>query len=246
MQCRDVRPVLPGLLNDALPAARATAIREHLATCAGCRRRYTEYHQDRQVLARFVQTADWLPSADRVWEERSPRRAGWSARVLLTAGGNVLAAATLAVVLIAALALVLPGRRGSGSAVPPGAVGQGAMASPAPTLGRPWGGTVVATGSTTQVADQPLPPAKQTVAARQQEEQATAAAQPRMPKDPEDRIASCPRPTVAPYVGEIRGGLPPTTRDLLLTNKARACPQLSRITVATRWTAARKLRAVLS
>ncbi len=92
-----------------------------------------------------------------------------------------------------------------------------AATEPAPL---PAGQRVAAGGATPQAPKPTWPPPVQTAEAERQARYATAEAQPRPPKQPEIQVTSCPRPAITPRVGEILGGPPPASRDLLLHNVA--------------------------
>ncbi|MDI3342085.1 MAG: zf-HC2 domain-containing protein [Sphaerobacter sp.] len=107
MECRDVRPRLPALIDGHLPAPEAAAVQAHLAACPACQRLERQYRQDLYDLARYLRTAPWRPIEQRPWAAPRPARGFWGA---VAVGGHRLAAgaalvALLALVTAAALAL---------------------------------------------------------------------------------------------------------------------------------------------
>jgi anti-sigma factor RsiW len=88
MSCELVERDLDAYLDRELDAESSSAVREHVSTCASCRRQLTE----REALARFVRAAPYYPAPDRLRSRvmaqssrsSSPRRVfAWAAAAML-------------------------------------------------------------------------------------------------------------------------------------------------------------------
>lgn len=106
MECREVRRLLPALLDGELPQPARDEVEAHLAHCRDCRRVYDDYRRDQQVLSYHLRTAPWLPVTKRPWEQERAGRAQSSRWSWLASGGNKVAAG---VALLALLALITGG-----------------------------------------------------------------------------------------------------------------------------------------
>src|SRR5580765_5072789 len=97
MSCEQVRRDLDAYLDGELDPAYAMAVRDHLGTCAACRRQVAE----REALSRLVRTAPWYSAPERLrtrvvaqsTRSQSIRRAiTWAAAAMLavSAGAGVM------------------------------------------------------------------------------------------------------------------------------------------------------------
>ncbi len=88
MSCEQVERNLDAYIDRELDLETASAIRDHVQTCASCRRRVTE----RQMLSRLVQSVPHSPAPDRLRAQVASRnaKAAWMPRLVTWAAAAVL------------------------------------------------------------------------------------------------------------------------------------------------------------